>query len=115
MYNLNEIIEVEVTGLENYGIFVKANNEYTGLIHISEIDNNYIKDIKKYVNVGDKIYANIIGINEEEKHLKMSIKNINYNNNDYGKRPIKENINGFLPLANKLDEWIKETLEEYKK
>ena len=44
MYKVGEIIEVEVTGIESYGIFVKADNDYTGLIHISEIDNNYIKD-----------------------------------------------------------------------
>ena len=33
---------------------------------------------------------------------------MNYNDNNHGKRTIKENIKGFLPLHNKLDEWIKE-------
>ena len=47
MYKIGDIIEVEVSGIENYGIFVKAEDDYTGLIHISEIDNNYIKDINK--------------------------------------------------------------------
>lgn len=60
MYKIGDIIEVEVSGIENYGIFVKAEDDYTGLIHISEIDNNYIKDINKYVKVGDDIYANVI-------------------------------------------------------
>ena len=115
MYKIGEIIEVQVTGIENYGIFVNASNDYTGLIHISEIDNNYIKDINKYVKVGDDIYANIIGIDEATKHLKLSIKNMNYNDNNHGRRIIKENINGFLPLHNKLDEWIEETLEIMKK
>ena len=39
MYKIGDIIEVEVSGIENYGIFVKAEDDYTGLIHISEIDN----------------------------------------------------------------------------
>ena len=43
MYKVGEIIEAEVTGIESYGIFVKVDKEYNGLIHISEIDNNYTK------------------------------------------------------------------------
>lgn len=115
MYKVGEIIEVEVTGIESYGIFVKADNDYTGLIHISEIDNNYIKDINKYVKLGDNIYTNVIGVDDATKHLKLSIKNMNYNDNNHGTRIIKENINGFLPLHNKLDEMIKETLKEMNK
>lgn len=115
MYKINEIIKVEVTGITDYGIFVKTPNYYTGLIHISEIDNYYIKDINNYVKVGDKIFAYVLEVDKINMKLKLSIKNINYNNNNNGKRTIKENINGFLPLANKLDEWIKNTLEEYKK
>ena len=115
MYKVGEIIEVEVTGIESYGIFVKADNDYTGLIHISEIDNNYIKDINKYVKLGDNIYTNVIGVDDATKHLKLSIKNMNYNDNNHGKRTIKENINGFLPLHNKLDEMIQETLKDMKK
>lgn len=114
MYN-NKIIEVEVSGIEPYGIFVRAKSGYSGLIHISEIDNHFIKDIHKYVSIGDKIYANIIGVDEDNKQLKLSIKNMNYNNNNYGKRVIKENISGFLPLANNLDIWINDTLNELKK
>ena len=37
---------------------------------------------------------------------------MNYNDNNHGKRTIKENIKGFLPLHNKLDEWIKDTLND---
>lgn len=114
-FNLGDIIEVTVTGIENYGIFVSVNDEYTGLIHISEIDNNFVKDINDYVKIGEKIYANIIGIDNDNKHLNLSIKNMNYNDNENGTRNIKESISGFLPLHNKLDEWIKESYDKLKK
>ena len=114
-FNLGDIIEVTVTGIENYGIFVSVNDEYTGLIHISEIDNNFVKDINDYVKIGEKIYANIIGIDDDNKHLNLSIKNMNYNDNENGTRNIKESISGFLPLHNKLDEWIKESYDKLKK
>lgn len=114
-FNLGDIIEVTVTGIENYGIFVSVNDEYTGLIHISEIDNNFVKDINDYVKIGEKIYANIIGIDYDNKHLNLSIKNMNYNDNENGTRNIKESISGFLPLHNKLDEWIKKSYDKLKK
>lgn len=114
-FNLGDIIEVTVTGIENYGIFVSVNDEYTGLIHISEIDNNFVKDINDYVKIGEKIYANIIGIDHDNKHLNLSIKNMNYNDNENGTRNIKESISGFLPLHNKLDEWIKDSYDKLKK
>ena len=102
-FNLGDIIEVTVTWIENYGIFVSVNDEYTGLIHISEIDNNFVKDINDYVKIGEKIYANIIGIDHDNKHLNLSIKNMNYNDNENGTRNIKESISGFLPLHNNFE------------
>lgn len=115
MFKIDDIIQVIVSGIEPYGIFITADGDYTGLIHISEIDNSFVKDINNYVKVGDIIYANIIDVDNENKHLSLSIKNMNYNNNDNDKRKIKESISGFLPLSKKLDEWTDQKLKEIKK
>lgn len=112
-FKVGDIIEVIVTGFEQYGIFVRTNNGYTGLIHISEIDNSFIRNPNDYTEIGEIIYANIIGIDEERKHLNLSIKNMNYNNN--ANKKVKESVSGFLPLHNKLDSWINEALEEIEK
>ena len=40
-----DIIKCTVTGITDYGIFIKSENDYTGLCHISEISNYYVKDI----------------------------------------------------------------------
>jgi len=108
-FKIGDIIKVKVSGLERYGIFVVVDDEYTGLIHISEIDNSFIRSINDYVNIDDIIYANVIGIDEANKHLNLSIKNMNYTNSAGAK--IKESISGFLPLANALDGWIDESLK----
>lgn len=114
-FKIGDIIEVKVTGVEQYGIFVKVNDEYSGLIHISEIDNNFIKNVNDYAYIGETIYANIIGINEENKHINLSIKNMNYTNNADENRKVKESISGFLPLHNQLEIWIEEKINEMKK
>lgn|SRR5574344_3166477 len=102
-YNVGNIVEGIVSGIEDYGIFVTFGNDFTGLIHISEIDNKFIGDIHDYVKVGEKIYCLIIGEDECRKHLKLSIKNINYDKAD---RCSIESVSGFLPLAKKLPKWI---------
>ena len=112
-YKVGDIIKVKVIGIENYGIFVKADNNYSGLIHISEIDNTFIQNIKDYANINDIIYVNVIGVDKQSKHLKLSIKNINYTNNQNTK--VRESISGFLPLYNVLDNWIEKKISEIKK
>ena len=90
------------------------------ILHVGEnsiniVDFKNCRNINEYVKIGEKIYANIIGIDHDNKHLNLSIKNMNYNDNENGTRNIKESISGFLPLHNKLDEWIKESYDKLKK
>ena len=78
-YENGKIVTGCVTGIENYGIFVSLDEYYSGLIHISEISYNYVKDINSYFKVGDLIFVEIIHVDNIEKKLKLSIKNITYN------------------------------------
>ena len=113
-YNIGDIVEGIVSGIESYGIFVKINDNHTGLIHISEIDNNFIKDINEYVKINEKIYAEVIGFNEDKTRLNLSIKNINYDKNEKNGSKINESISGFLPLAKMLPKWIDKKLHKIK-
>lgn len=97
-----------VTGIEKYGIFVSLDEYYTGLIHISEISNSYIKNINSFVKIGDTIRARVMEVDEAEHHLKLSIKNVNYKNIHSRRTKIIETESGFLPLKNNLDRWIDE-------
>ncbi len=115
-YIKGKIVEGVVTGIESYGIFVSLDEYYSGLIHISEISNGFVKNIHDYVNIGDTIYVEIIGVNEEECHLNLSIKNINYKRKTSKKRKnIIETSNGFNTLAYKLPFWIDKSLKKMEK
>ncbi len=113
LFKVGDIIKGQVTGIENYGVFININSEYNGLIHISEISENFVKDINDFVTIGETIYCRIIGIDEENCNLKLSIKNINYKARK-GKGKFNETIRGFSPLKDNLDNWINEKLEEIK-
>ena len=80
---------------------------YTGLIHISEISEKFVRNVADYVEVDDVIYAKVIEVDEENKRYKLTIKNYDYRE---GKNIDIVDVNGFTPLAEALPDWI----EEYK-
>lgn len=115
-YDKGKIIKGIVSGIESYGIFVKFDDYYTGLIHISEISNGYVKQIKDYVKIGEVIYVEILDVDKQLNHLKLSIKNIKYKQKQKIKiRKIIETKQGFKTLAYKLPKWIERNLEKNKK
>ena len=109
-YIVGSIVKGEVTGIEPYGIFIKV-DDYNGLIHISEIANNYISNITNYVSIGEKIYAKVIEVDDENNRLKLSIKGLNYKE-FYENRIVKESVRGFSPLQENLEKWMEYTLNE---
>ncbi len=111
-YKVGDIVKGQVSGITNYGIFVHIDLSYNGLIHISEVSNEYVSDLNKFVKMGEIIYCQVIDVDEATLHLKLSIKNINYKSESMP-NTIKETRLGFLPLKENLDHWIKETLKEY--
>ena len=98
----------KVTGIENYGIFLLMEDGYTGLIHISEISEKFVRNVADYVQVDDEIFAKVIEVDHENKRYKLTIKNYDYRE---GKSNEVEDVNGFTPLKEALPEWI----DEYKK
>ena len=112
-YKIGDIVDGKITGIQNYGIFVNINNEYNGLIHISQVSNSFVKNINDYVKVNDVIKVKIINIDDKNKRLKLSIKDLNYKNDSI--KFEDSNKNGFKSLQKQLNPWIKEKLAEINK
>lgn len=107
-YQKGEIVDGRVTGLEKYGVFLSFDEEYVGLIHISELSEHFVKDVSSYAKVGDVIPCVILDIDEEAKQLKCSIKNT-----EYGLEKDSHIDHGFAPLKKQLPIWMDEKLREY--
>ena len=100
MMNVGDIIKGEITAIKPYGAFVKLENDYVGLVHISEFSDGFVRSIDDYVNVGDSIDLLIIKVNG--KKLSLSFKALH-------KRKKRYNIqldSGFAPLRESLGKWI---------
>ena len=94
------IVKGEITAIKTYGAFVKVNEEYVGLIHISEFSDGFVRSIEDYVSLGDVIELKVLGVNDSK--LSLSFKALH-------KRKKRYNIilkSGFTPLKAKLTEWL---------
>lgn len=58
----------EVVSIKPYGAFVKLPNGEVGLVHISEVAEEYVKDVHNYLDVGQEVAVKVIGIHEEGKY-----------------------------------------------
>ena len=116
-FKVGEIIKVQVIGSQHYGIFIKCldDEEYTGLIHISEISNDFVKDVNKFAKIGDIIYAKVLDVDNDNKHIKLSIKatlpKTRYRSS-YTKIKNDDKLSDFSTLEGKLNGWISEQLKE---
>lgn len=111
MYEKNKIVRGTVSGITEYGIFVKLDDYYSGLVHISEISDKFVSNINDYVKIGDNIKVLILDVDDETCHLKLSIKSLNYKKNNRN-HPIIETTHKFSTLEKKLDFWIDDYLEK---
>jgi len=115
-YVKGKIVKGTVSGIETYGAFVNLDEYYSGLIHISEISHDFVRDIHDFVNIGETIFVEIISVDEKLCHLNLSIKNINYKMNPkFRRKKIRETSLGFKTLAYKLPIWIDMKLQKDEK
>lgn len=111
-YEKGKIVKGCVTGIESYGIFVNFDEYYTGLVHISEVSNGFVRNINNYVSLGETINVKILDVDEQNFHLKLSIKDIKYKASIRKRKKIEETGSGFDILKNNLDGWISKKLNE---
>ncbi len=75
-YPIGTVIEGEITELKDFGAFCKITDEIEGLIHVSEIADERIDKPADVLKVGQKVRARIIGINEEKRQVRLSLRRV---------------------------------------
>lgn len=115
-YQIGQIVEGKITGIQPYGAFVSLDRNTSGLIHISEISDGYVRDISRFVNVGDTVKVKIIDYDNSSRQARLSLKALQRSRARSHHRPINtrkaslpEMKIGFSSVADKLPKWIAET------
>lgn len=103
MIKPGSIVYGKITNILGYGAFV-AIDGYDGLIHISEFSDNFVRNIEDYVKVGDRIKLKVLEVDEDQKQLKLSYRQIHKTRGVRCRVP--QYKIGFKPLRENLDQWI---------
>lgn len=57
----------KVSGITNFGAFVNLGNNQTGLVHISEVSDGFVKDIHDVLSVGDDVTVKVLSVGDDGK------------------------------------------------
>ena len=68
-----EILDGKVTGITTFGAFVQLADGRTGLVHISEVSDQFVKDIKDFLREGQDVKV-VLMTSLQEGKLRLSIK-----------------------------------------
>ena len=78
-----EIVEGVVKTITNFGAFIDLGNGVTGLVHISEVSDGYVKDVSEFLEQNQKVKVKVLAVDEVNKKITLSIKKANEKKREY--------------------------------
>jgi len=116
--SVGAILEGVVTGITPFGAFVELPGGVTGLVHISEVADTYVRDVKEFLKEQDRIKVKVINIDVKGK-IGLSIKQVNQAPGTQARDGRREKPRANNPsFEDKLAKFMKESdekLQEYRR
>lgn len=115
---VGSIVEGTVVNITNFGAFVELAGGKTGLVHISEVSNTFVKDIHNFLKEKDKVKVKIISIEDNGK-ISLSIKQAQENPNRRSSRPMDidwsqdRSKSASLSFEDRLSKFMKDSEERF--
>ena len=112
---VGSIVEGRVTGITNFGAFVELADGKTGLVHISEVADAYVKDINDYLKQNERIKVKVININGNK--IGLSIKQVNSNNSSnrvnrrISRQDFEDRLSKFLKESDQRQQDLRKSLD----
>jgi predicted RNA-binding protein with RPS1 domain len=75
-YQVGQLVIGKVYNVKPYALFMSFDDGVTGLLHISEISDSFVRDIEKYGSIGDEIKVKILSLGEDDGFLRVSYKQV---------------------------------------
>ncbi|HEX9795498.1 MAG TPA: S1 RNA-binding domain-containing protein [Anaerolineales bacterium] len=90
-------LQGKVVRLEGFGAFVDVGAERPGLVHISEMSNDYVRSPGDVVSVGDEVEVRVLDVDRKKRQIKLSMKSVEVMEEIEEDEPVEE-----LPTAMEL-------------
>ena len=118
-YQVGQLIIGKVYNVKPYALFMSFDDGVTGLLHISEISDSFVRDIEKFGAIGDEIKVKVLTIDKENGFLRVSYKQVPpeeaYSSHINQRRLPTVTEDEFMPLKEKLDDWINDAYQRIDK
>lgn len=115
-----KILEGTVVNITNFGAFVEIEGK-TGLVHISEVADSFVKDIREHLSEQDKVKVKVISIDDNGK-ISLSIKQANIKKKsvkpaeiEWGVEKKKTNAGNFEDIMSRFLKDSEERQQDFKK
>ena len=81
-YKVGDIVDATIVSITPFGAFAQIIDGVDGLIHISQLADKRVENVKDIVSVGDVVRVKIIDIDIENKRISISMRALLEENND---------------------------------
>lgn len=107
-FTVGTLLEGKVKSITKFGAFILLPENRTGMVHISEISNSYVNDIREHLHEGDTVRVRIISVDAAGK-IGLSIKRAQ----EQERRPSRQRSEAPKPAAPKAPLTFEEKLKQF--
>lgn len=118
---VGDIVEGKITGITKFGAFVSLPGGDNGLVHISEISNDYVEKVEDYVEKGQTVKVKVLSV--EKGKISLSMKALEKKKPRTSRpknrtQPVevdwqKENTNRHMSFEDQLSQFLKDSGERH--
>jgi small subunit ribosomal protein S1 len=108
-YEVGKEITGTVTNVTDFGVFVELEEGIEGLVHVSEISTEKVKDPSEQFKVDDVIAARVMNINSDERRIGLSIKRLDMEDDQ---SLLSDYVSNMKPATSAFGEILRENLQE---
>lgn len=84
---VGKIYEGKVTGITKFGAFVELDKDTTGMVHISEVANTFVNEIKDHLTEGQTVKVKVLNLGDDGK-ISLSIKRLSLRHRESQERTV---------------------------
>lgn len=107
---VGSILTGAVTGITNFGAFIQLKEGVTGLVHISEVADSYVKDIKEHLKEGQEVKVKVLTVEKDGK-IGLSIRQANPKSQSNNRHSQKRQVPS-ISFEDRLAKFLKDSDEK---
>lgn len=106
-----DIVEGKITGIQSYGVFIKLDDECSGLVHATELEKLESENLARFFKIGQVLKVKVLRIKQGGKQAILRIHRTTNYKRKMGASGF-ETASGFAALEKQVPIWIKEAKEK---